>query len=319
MATACAILLADHADQEVTIWARNPDFAQQMQTSRVNERLLPGITLPEKVLVTSDIEEAVTDADYLVVSIPSKYLRESLMNIAGSLKKQLPMISVVKGIEVDTFKRPSEIICESIGKRPVISLSGPSHAEEIGQKLPASVVAACEDLALAKVVQKMFSTDRFRVYTNTDLVGVELAGALKNIIGIAAGICDGLQYGDNAKAALMTRGIVEMSRFGEQHGADPGTFPGLAGVGDLITTCISPHGRNRKVGERLGRGETIEHILATSQSVAEGVTTAQAVYHYSQKNGVEMPITTEVYRVLFEKKSPAEATISLMLRPFKQE
>ena len=318
MATACAILLSDNS-QDVTIWGRNPEYIKSMKQSRCNDRLLPGIEIPESIEFTSDIAAAVDSMDYLVISIPSRSLRESLTENASLLQQSVPVISVVKGIEVKTFCRPSQIIEQTLGPRQVVSLSGPSHAEEVGHRLPASVVAACPDLNLATDVQQMFSTDRFRVYTNHDLIGVELAGALKNIIGIAAGICDGLKFGDNAKSALMARGIVEMSRFGESLGADASTFPGLAGVGDLITTCISPHGRNRYVGERLGQGETLSQIMETMTSAAEGVTTCNAVFHLAKQHQIEMPITSEVYQVLFEDKPALDATEALMLRPHKQE
>jgi glycerol-3-phosphate dehydrogenase (NAD(P)+) len=229
------------------------------------------------------------------------------------------VVSVVKGIEIHTLRRPSQIINEVLGSRAVVSLSGPSHAEEIARKLPASVVAACGDIALARRVQEMFTTDRFRIYTNSDLIGVELAGALKNVIAIAAGICDGLGYGDNAKSALMTRGIVEISRFGATLGAEPATFSGLAGVGDLITTCISRYSRNRQVGERLGKGESLPAILASMEAVAEGINTAHAVLELAQQKGLEMPITAEVCAVLSGERTPAAATQSLMLRPLRDE
>lgn len=319
MATACAILLAEHPGQTVSIWARNPLYAEEMQRDRVNRRLLPGIPIPDTVEITSDFEHALMDAGYLVASIPSKHLRTSLIQLTTKLPVDIPMISVVKGIEVGTFLRPSQIIQELTGHRPVISLSGPSHAEEIGKRLPASVVAAADDPDLARQVQELFTTDRFRVYTNNDLIGTELAGALKNIIGIAAGISDGLGYGDNAKSAMITRGIVEITRFGVSLGAQADTFAGLAGIGDLITTCVSPHGRNRAVGIRLGQGETLDQILATMDSVAEGVTTTEAIYGLAKSRNVEMPIVTEVYNVLFNKKSPVEATNTLMLRPLKEE
>jgi glycerol-3-phosphate dehydrogenase (NAD(P)+) len=319
MATACAILLAERDDQQVTIWARNPDHAKNMQQSRVNERLLPGIRLPDKVQVTSDIAAAIPDAQFLVAAIPTQFLRASLNSIRSQLNQNRPVVSVVKGLENETFLRPSEIIADVLGSRAVVALSGPSHAEEIGRRLPATVVAASGDLGLARQVQKMFNTDRFRVYTNLDLIGVELAAALKNVIAIAAGISDGLGYGDNAKSALMTRGLVEMTRFGVRFGAEPGTFTGLAGMGDLITTCISPYGRNRRVGERLGKGESLSQILATMEAVAEGVATAKSVHDVAEAEGIDLPITTEVYRVLFEGKPPQEATQSLMMRPLKQE
>lgn len=319
MATACSILLAEHEGQEVSIWARNPSHAEQIQTSRENKRLLPGVKLPDRVQVTADLEKALDGSDYLVAAIPTQFLRSSLNEIRGYLKSNRPVISVIKGLENETFQRPSEIIAEALGSRAVVALSGPSHAEEIARRLPATVVAASGDLGLARQVQKMFNTERFRVYTNLDLIGVELAAALKNVIAIAAGISDGLGYGDNAKSALMTRGLVEMTRFGMRFGAEATTFTGLAGMGDLITTCVSPYGRNRGVGERLGKGETLDQILATMAAVAEGVATAKSVHEVSEQEGIEMPIMSEVYRVLFEKKSPAAATHSLMLRPLRSE
>jgi glycerol-3-phosphate dehydrogenase (NAD(P)+) len=319
MATACSILLAERPDQEVAIWARNPDHAARIQASRVNDRLLPGIKLPDKVVVTADIEQALKGATYLVAAIPTQFLRSSLNEIRRHLNQNRPVISVIKGLENETFQRPSEIIADVLGNRAVVALSGPSHAEEIGRRLPATVVAASGDLGLARQVQKMFNTDRFRVYTNLDLIGVELAAALKNVIAIAAGISDGLGYGDNAKSALMTRGLVEMTRFGTRFGAEAATFTGLAGMGDLITTCISPFGRNRHVGERLGKGETLKQILTSMEAVAEGVATAKSVHDVAEQEGIDLPITAEVYRVLFESKSPADATQTLMMRPPKPE
>ncbi len=319
MATACSILLAEHQDQEVAIWARNPGFAEQIQTTRENKRLLPGVRLPDKVQVTADLDQALEGAEFLVAAIPTQFLRTTLNEIRGHLKSNRPVVSVIKGLENETFLLPSEIITEALGSRAVVALSGPSHAEEIARRLPATVVAASGDLGLARQVQKMFNTERFRVYTNLDLIGVEMAAALKNVIAIAAGISDGLGFGDNAKSALMTRGLVEMTRFGTRFGAEASTFIGLAGMGDLITTCISPYGRNRSVGERLGKGETLDQILATMAAVAEGVATAKSVFEVSEQEGIEMPIMSEVYRVLFERKSAAAATHSLMLRPLRAE
>ncbi|GAB4149524.1 MAG: NAD(P)H-dependent glycerol-3-phosphate dehydrogenase [Planctomycetaceae bacterium] len=319
MATACSILLADHAGQFVTIWARNAENAEDFQKNRENRRLLPGVRIPETVQVTAELPRALDGADYLVVSIPTKFLRKALEYVAPHFNNDCPVISVVKGLENRTFQRPSEIITEILGNRLVAALGGPSHAEEIARRLPASVVAASDDLEFAKQVQKLFATDRFRVYTNRDIVGVELAGALKNVIGIAAGICDGLEYGDNAKSALITRGIVEMTRFGVSCGAEQKTFSGLAGMGDLITTCFSPHGRNRKVGERLGRGEKLQEILTSMEAVAEGVTSTKSVLEYAETHNIDMPITREVYRILFENASPEEATVALMMRPQKGE
>jgi len=319
MATACSVLLAEQTGQTVSLWARNPDHASEMAETRINQRLLPGVKIPEAVEITADVERAVAGADFLIVAIPTKYLREMLTSLRPSLTQNRPVISVVKGIENETFLRPSQIIEDVLGSRAVVALSGPSHAEEIARRLPATVVAASGDVALARRVQEMFSGDRFRVYTNSDLIGVELAGALKNVIGLAAGMCDGLGFGDNAKSALMTRGIVEITRFGTALGAEPATFNGLAGIGDLITTCISPYGRNRKVGERLGKGETLAQITQQMQAVAEGVNTTRSVHELAEHKGIEMPITSEIYAVLFENKSPLEATQSLMQRPPKGE
>lgn len=319
MATACSILVADHADQEVSIWARNPEYALSMERDRENHRLLPGVHLPANVSVTSDLAQALNRADYVVAAVPTQFLRSTLANAKLHIGPQTPVISVIKGIENSTFQRPSEIILDVLGNRGVVALSGPSHAEEIGRRLPASVVAASGDLGLARQVQRMFNTQRFRVYTNLDLIGVELSGALKNVIAIAAGISDGLGYGDNAKSSLMTRGLVEMTRFGVRFGAESATFSGLAGIGDLITTCVSKYGRNRRVGEELGRGKTLAQILAGMESVAEGVATAKSVFEISEQEGLETPIMSEVYRVLFENKGAADATNSLMLRPLRSE
>ena len=319
MGTACAIVLAEKPEQRVSLWARNADHASEMVKTRENKRLLPGITIPDSIEVTSDISAAVADSDLLVMAVPTAFLRNCLSEISVHLTDDRPVVSVIKGIENETFQRPSEIIGEVLGSRAVVSLSGPSHAEEITRRLPASVVAASGDLALARRVQQTFTTDRFRVYTNIDIIGVELAAALKNVIAIAAGICDGLGYGDNAKSALMTRGLVEMTRFGTSLGAEAQTFTGLAGMGDLITTCASPYSRNRKVGERLGAGETLEEILESMDAVAEGVWTTRSVHELAEQRGIEMPITAEVFSVLFEDKRAAEATNSLMMRPPRDE
>lgn len=318
MGTACAIVLAEKADQAVTIWARNPDFAEAMNRDRENSRLLPGIVIPDSITVTSSLPAAVENTDLLVASIPTAYLREALMS-QRSLLPGVPVVSVIKGLENETFRRPSEIVTEVLGNDQVVVLAGPSHAEEIARRKPASLVAAAGDVDLAKRVQDVFSTDRFRVYTNEDMVGVELGGALKNVLAIAVGICDGMEFGDNAKSALMTRGLVELTRFGSAFGADPSTLFGLAGIGDLITTCISGFSRNRHVGEELGRGRTLDEILDSMSAVAEGVRTTRSVFELARKHNIDMPITREVHAVLFEGKSPESATDSLMGRPPRGE
>lgn len=318
MGTALAVLFSRSA-RAVVIWAREHDRAAELERSRTNQRHLPGVSLPENVLVTSDVAEAATGADLIVVAIPSAYLRRSLGAIAGQVPPGIPALSVVKGIENQTFARPSQIIIETLGARPVAVLSGPSHAEEFARGLPASVVVAGEDEALCFRTRDALNEGMFRVYTNPDALGVELAGALKNVLGIAAGVCDGLGLGDNAKAALLTRGLVEITRFGVALGARQETFFGLAGVGDVITTCFSRHGRNRLVGERLGRGETLDAILTGMINVAEGVPTARSVHEQARERGISVPITDELHEVLFQGKSPRTALSDLMVRSPKDE
>ena len=319
MGTACAILIATKPEHRVSIWSAFPEQAREMQSARENKRFLPGVRIPGSVSVTPDIRHACEGAALFVAAIPTVYLRNTLAGIRDSLPAGSATVSIIKGIENETFQRPSQIICNVLGQRPVVVLSGPSHAEEISRHLPASVVAASADQELARQVQALFTTARFRVYTNPDIIGVELAGALKNVIGIAAGVCDGLGFGDNAKSALLTRGLVEITRFGIAFGAHAETFAGLAGMGDLITTCISRHGRNRAVGEALGKGKTLDEILAGMQAVAEGVWTCRAVTNIARQSNIDMPITSEIYRMLFEKKSPLEAVNDLMLRELKSE
>jgi len=317
--TAIALLLAQDPEHRVTLWSAREENARILREQRENVRLLPGVTIPPTVELTTDIAQAVAGADLWIAAIPTVYLRQTLQRIAPGLRCDRPMLSLAKGLEIGTFLRPTEILREVLGVQHVAVLSGPSHAEEVSRGLPATLVAASSDLDLARWIQQRFSTDRFRVYTNLDVIGVELAGALKNIIGIAGGIGDGLALGDNAKAALLTRGLVEIARFGVALGAEHQTFFGLAGIGDLITTCFSRHGRNRRVGECLARGEKLDQILAGTGMVAEGIYTTKSVYHRAQKMGIDMPITSEVYRVLYEDKDPLAALNDLMLREPKTE
>lgn len=312
--TAVALVLTQDKDHRVSLWSHRPENAALLHERRENVRLLPGVPIPETVQLTTDLNEAVKNADLLIAAIPTVHLRATLERIAPAVPAGRPVLSLAKGVEMATFLRPTEIITQVLGRRPVAVLSGPSHAEEVSRRLPASVVAASDDLGMARWIQQRFSTDRFRVYTNLDVVGVELAGALKNVIGIAAGIGDGLAFGDNAKAALLTRGLVEIARFGVALGAELQTFWGLAGMGDLITTCMSRHGRNRHIGERLARGETLAGILAAMSMVAEGIYTTRSVHERAEKMGIPMPIVSEVYRVLYEDKSPLAAVNDLMLR-----
>ncbi|MCI0379149.1 MAG: NAD(P)-dependent glycerol-3-phosphate dehydrogenase [Gemmataceae bacterium] len=317
--TAVASVLAQQPRHRVALWIHRPENAKVLLEKRENVRLLPGLSIPKSVLLTTDLREALEGADLLIAAIPTAYLRSSLAPVAARMPPAVPMLSLVKGIEVHTFRRPTEILAEVCGARPLAVLSGPSHADEVSRGMPTSLVVASDDPALARWVQQRLSTERFRVYTNLDLVGVELGGALKNIIGIAAGICDGLGFGDNAKAALLTRGLSEMARFGVALGAEQQTFWGLAGMGDLITTCFSKHGRNRAVGQRLAQGEKPDAILSSMQMVAEGVFTARSVFEKAGHMQINMPITTEVYRVLYESKDPRTAVTDLMVRELRHE
>lgn len=319
MGTGCSVLLAERPAPPLALWIRNPSQAEEMRRLRENRRLLPGVKIPDRVDITADITAAATGAGLLIAAIPTAYLREALTNLRGHLPPGIPVVSVIKGIENGTFLRPSEIIREVLGDRDVVALCGPSHAEEFARRLPTIIVAAGTNPSLLNQVQALFNTDRFRVYTNPDILGVELAAALKNVMAIAAGICDGLKLGDNAKAALLTRGIAEITRFGVTLGAQPETFVGLAGFGDLITTCYSGFSRNHRVGERLGQGMKLADILSEIHGVAEGVFTCRSVHDLSLQRSIDMPITNEVYQVLFENKLPAEATNSLMMRPPRAE
>ena len=317
--TAIAIMLAQNPAHRVALWSAFEENAKILRDRRENVRLLPGVKIPESIILTTEIPTALNDVDLAIAAIPTVYLRETLKRFVGQWPGDLPTLSLAKGLENETFFRPTQILHQVLGLQNLAALSGPSHAEEVSRGMPTSVVVAGNDEELTRSIQRVFNSERFRIYTNTDLIGVELAGALKNIIGIAAGACDGLGFGDNAKSALLTRALVEMARFGVALGADNATFMGLAGLGDLITTCVSPHGRNRRVGERLGKGEKIADILASMRQVAEGVYTARSVYFRSKAMGIELPITTEVYRALYEDKPPLAAVQDLMLRMPKKE
>jgi len=319
MGTACAWVAAQNPDVAVRLWARNETFARHIHETRENSRLLPRVRLPASITVTADPEFALRDSSVVLVCIPTRGLRDAMQQLASMIPDQAILVSAVKGIENETLMRPSQIIQQIVGQRPVVVLGGPCHAEEITAGKPASIVAACESIAAAEQIQSLMSMETLRVYANPDQQGVELAGACKNVIAIAAGIGDGLGFGDNAKAALLTRGLAEMVRFGTALGANSETFFGLAGLGDLVTTCNSPHSRNRFVGEALGHGRTLIEIQESMTAVAEGIFTARSVYHLARQRGINMPIAEQVYRVLFEGKSPRGATVELMQRPLRLE
>ena len=302
------------------LWCAFPEDAEELRSTRRNERYLPGVELPEELEVTADPFAAADGVDLAVSVVPTQFLRSVAARFEDALAGNVPLASATKGLEIETFKRPDEILADVLGKRGFCAITGPTHAEEVARGLPASVVAASKDKPLAERVQAAFSCDRLRVYTIQDPVGAELAGALKNVIAIAAGISDGLELGDNAKAALITRGIVEMARFGKRQGAQVETFFGLAGIGDLATTCYSKHSRNRGVGERIGRGATLEQILDEMQMVAEGVWTTKALFGpEAEGRHARMPIAEQVHAVLFERKDPRQAVLELMRRDLSGE
>lgn len=306
----------------VTLYEYKTDYAEVLRSERENKIYLPGIEIPKDIIITSDIEEATSKKHIIILAIPTQYIRSVINNINFNDIKDSYVVNLAKGIEVDTLKRVSEIIKDvfpEISAENISTLSGPSHAEEVVRKIPTAVVVGSVSIQTARFIQKIFINSYFRVYASTDIIGVELGGSLKNVIAIGAGICDGAGFGDNTKAAIMTRGIAEISRLGVALGAKPETFAGLSGMGDVIVTCMSKYSRNRFVGEQIGKGKKLSQILNEMQMVAEGVTTAKSVYQLSQKVKVEVPICTEVYKILYEDKDPTIATNDLMNRQPKEE
>jgi glycerol-3-phosphate dehydrogenase (NAD(P)+) len=318
MGTVCAALLATNG-LTVRLWGRSAERAAHINAHRVNERYVPGMVLNALITAGADMSWALQDAEVVVSAIPCQHTRRVWSSWPHRLASTVPIVSVTKGIEIDTLMRPSEVLNSACGDGAVALLSGPSIAHEVARGLPATVVAACDDSTVAGVVQSVFSTDTFRVYTNSDLLGVELAAAMKNVIAIAAGVLDGLALGDNAKASLITRGLVEIVRLGVAMGARVETFAGLAGVGDLVTTCISPYGRNRTAGQHIGEGMAVPDVVAATPSVIEGIPTTQSVMALAQRYGVDMPITAAVGSVLFDGVAPAAALHGLMTRELKPE
>ena len=319
MGTACATVLARNPAHRIRLWVRNPTFAQHIAETRENTRLLPGVRLPETVLVASQHADVLSSSTVVLICIPTSGIRSAVAVVRDMIPADALLVSTVKGIENGTLIRPSQILQELLGDRPVVALGGPCHAEDLARGRPTSVVAACEDLEQAERIRNAFSGETLRVYSNSDLKGVELGGALKNVIAIAAGICDGLQLGDNAKAALITRGLAEMNRFCQVMKTASDTLFGLAGIGDLVATCGSRHSRNRRVGELLGQGQTLTEIQESMHAVAEGVFTARSVRSIARQYQLDMPIAMEVCRVLFDGRSPRDATDELMQRPLRGE
>lgn len=319
--TTLAILLANKG-HEVRLWAHRPEFAKALEDDRENKRYLKGVLFPKTLHVIGDLCEAVRMAEMIVTAVPSHALRETAQAFSSEPLDNKIIVNVAKGIELKSGKRMSEVLLESLPglkQDQVAVLYGPSHAEEVSRQQPTTVVACSPSEKTANLVQDVFHTSSFRVYVNTDLVGVEIAGSVKNVIAIAAGISDGLGFGDNAKAAIITRGLAEISRLSKRLGADSRTISGLSGIGDLVVTCLSQHSRNRFVGEQIGKGRKLDAILAEMSMVAEGVLTSKAVVDLAARLEVEMPIARAVYEMLFEEKPAQQATLDLMQREPRPE
>jgi len=311
--TALSILLANKGIM-VNLWAYEEEVYNQIKKTRQNVRYLPNITLSTNIQVFNDKEQAIKDTELVVLAVSSQAVRSVASDISSFIPEDGIVVNVAKGLEVKSLKRLSQVIEEEIPHCKIAVLSGPSHAEEVSRGIPTVVVSAAKEQRISEFVQDVFMSPNFRVYTNSDIIGVEMGGALKNIIALAAGVSDGLGYGDNTKAALTTRGIVEITRLGQAMGALPNTFAGLTGIGDLIVTCTSMHSRNRRAGILIGQGKTLDEALNTVGMAVEGVKTCQAAYELAKKLDVEMPITEQLYQVLFKGKSPEEAVKDLMLR-----
>lgn len=319
--TALAAVLASN-DHDCTLWSRRAEQAAEITEKHTNEQYLPGAVLPETLKADHDLAIAVKDASVIVMAVPTKGIREVCRELNGALDRPVLFAHVSKGIEPDTHKRISEVMEEELDRAVcdgIAVLSGPSHAEEVIRNQPTTVTAAAKDMDHARRVQDLFMNQDFRVYTNDDVVGVEIGGALKNVIALAAGVTDGLGFGDNAKAALITRGLAEITRLGVAMGANPLTFSGLSGLGDLIVTCTSVHSRNWRAGNMLGKGKNLEEVLDSMGMVVEGVRTTKAAHQLSVECGVPMPITEALYAVLLEGEKPRDMVDLLMGRTKKHE
>lgn len=311
--TALSVLLANK-NIDVDIWLRDKAHITEILSKRENKKYLPNIKLPSNINLLDDIEKVIYKKNTIILSIPTHGVRETLETIKKFVTKDQILVNVAKGIENNSLLRISEIAKEILPNNRFAVLSGPSHAEEVAEDIPTTVVAASTNKEVAEYVQDLFFTPNFRVYTNPDIIGVELGGSLKNVIALAAGISDGLKYGDNTKAALMTRGIFEMAKLGEAMGANPITFSGLSGIGDLIVTCTSIHSRNRRAGILIGLGKTMDEAIKEVGMVVEGIKTTRSAYELSKKFKIDMPITEELYKVLYHNSNVDEAVPHLMVR-----
>lgn len=317
--TTLAILLS-RKGHSVTLWGAFDDYIQALKRSRINKRFLPGIKIPDNIRITSDLNSALCDKQLVVFAIPSQHMRDVLKKLKKlEYPRKAIYLSVTKGIETKTLKRMSEVVHEELGNVRFATLSGPTIAHEVATGVPTVAVVASNDLRIRKLLQDCFMTDRFRIYTNDDVIGVELGGSLKNVIAIACGISDGLGFGTNTKAAILSRGLAEISRLGHAMGAKSSTFSGISGLGDLVTTCISLYSRNRFVGEQLGKGKTLKQIQVSMQMVAEGIPTAKGAYLLGKKYKIDMPIAKEAYLVLYKNKPAIKTFKDLMKRRKKEE
>ena len=316
--TANAMLLAGYG-HDVTLWGAFPEYVEEMRRTRRNEKFLKGVTLPDNLNLESDRAKAVAGAEVVVLAPPSKYFTSVVEGFKGLVTEKMLVVSITKGLCEKTNRRMTDLGAEILGTGPIVALAGPTHAEEVSRGIPTAIVAACTDAERAKRVQEIWSGPRFRVYTSPDPVGVEIGGAVKNVLAISVGCSDGMGFGDNTRAALITRGLVEMKRFVLAYGGLEETLNGLAGIGDLIVTCTSVHSRNHSVGERLGKGEKIEEILGSMQMVAEGVWNSKVVHEIAKKLGVEMPICEMVYAICYKGLPAADAAKAVMERKLKSE
>ncbi|UOQ93592.1 NAD(P)H-dependent glycerol-3-phosphate dehydrogenase [Halobacillus shinanisalinarum] len=319
--TALAIVLGDNG-HNVHLWTHRASHAEEINRTHKNEKYLKDILIPNNVTAHSELSTVVANTEHIILVVPTKAIREVCQELIPHLQHKVTITHASKGIEPETYKRVSEIITEEIPEKlytDIVVLSGPSHAEEVSLKHPTTVTVSAKDLSVASTVQDLFINEQFRVYTSPDLVGVELGGALKNIIALGAGISDGLGFGDNAKAALITRGLAEIARLGTSMGANPLTFSGLTGIGDLIVTCTSSHSRNWRAGHKLGQGAKLDEVLEDMGMVVEGVRTAKAAYQLSKTQEVDMPITAGIYQILFEEANPRDVVTQLMTRIRRHE
>lgn len=316
--TALSLLLYNNG-HEITVWSIDKTEVEMLQKEREHKSKLPGVSIPQEIMITNDLEEGMREKDFLVLAVPSVFTRSTARSMKPYIQTGQKIVNVAKGIEEDTLMTLSEQIEEELPEANVAVLSGPSHAEEVGRRLPTMCVVGAKSKETAEYLQQAFMNEYFRVYISSDIMGIEIGGALKNVIALAAGMADGLGYGDNTKAALITRGIAEITRLGVKMGGKAETFQGLTGIGDLIVTCASTHSRNRKAGYLMGQGMTMKEAMNEVQMIVEGVYSAKAGLALAEKHAVPMPIIEQINRVLFEDKNAAEAVRELMIRDAREE